>query len=211
MTSRIKLALAVLVISVLLLASMLVLTQWKRAEPSIPQHLAGVLRPFNKPIGEFELRDQHGVTFDQARLLGRWSFVFFGYTYCPDICPTTLAVLSAVQKQLKQAPEVWSDTQVVFASVDPARDTQEKLSSYMDFFNKEFLALTGSKEQIDELVHQFSAAYIIEEETSPGQYLVSHSASIFLSDPKGQLVASFSMPHNPATIASLFRDIRALY
>ena len=203
--------LVVFFISVLLLATLVAMTIRDNSKPTISPNLVGVLNPFARQISEFELTDQHGDTFNRQRLLGEWSFVFFGYTFCPDICPTTLAVLSSMQKQLQQSPQVWSDTQVVFVSVDPQRDTKEKLSSYMDFFNDEFLALTGSKAQIDEIAHQFNAGYIIEPETSPGHYLVSHSAAIFLSDPKGQLVASFSMPHNPATIASLFREIRQTY
>lgn len=204
-------ALNVLVISCLLLASIIAITIWKKPNTPIPENLVGVLSPYPRLISDFELMDHHGVEFDRQRMLGNWSFVFFGYTSCPDICPTTLAVLSSMQKQLKKIPDAWADTQVVFVSVDPQRDTRENLATYMDFFNKEFLALSGSKAQIDEFAHQYNAAYIIEPETSPGQYLISHSAAIFLTDPKGQIVASFSMPHDPETIASQFMEIRASY
>jgi protein SCO1/2 len=203
--------------SILLLISLAILVMVaafvvvKVSKPSIPPELIGVLRPQVSLIREFQLTDQHGEKFDNQSLNGKWSFVFFGYTFCPDICPTTLAVLTAMQKQLQHAPEIWSDTQVVFVSVDPKRDTQEILANYMDFFNKEFYAVTGSRSEIDKLTRQFGAGYIIEPETSPGHYLVSHTGAIFLTDSQGALVASFSMPHDPGLIASLYRQIRKVF
>ena len=203
--------------SILLLISLAVLVMVaafvivKVSKPSIPPELIGVLRPQVSLIREFQLTDQHGEKFDNQSLNGKWSFVFFGYTFCPDICPTTLAVLTAMQKQLQHAPENWYDTQVVFVSVDPERDTQEILANYMDFFNKEFYAVTGSRSEIDKLTGQFGAGYIMEPETSPGHYLVSHTGAIFLTDSQGALVASFSMPHDPGLIASLYRQIRKVF
>ena len=184
---------------------------WGNSKPSIPQDLMGVLRPDPKPISNFQLSDHNGKVFDTKRLQGKWSFVFFGYTFCPDICPTTLAVLTATQKQLQLDPEVWSESQVIFVSVDPDRDTQEKLASYMEFFNQEFIAITGTREEIDNLARQFNALYIIESETQPGFYLVSHTAAIFLVDPQARLVGSFSQPHYPSSINSLFRKIREYF
>jgi protein SCO1/2 len=200
-----------LLISLAILVMVAVFVVVKVSKPSIPPELIGVLRPQVSLIREFQLTDQHGEKFDNQSLNGKWSFVFFGYTFCPDICPTTLAVLTAMQKQLQHAPENWSDTQVVFVSVDPERDTQEILANYMDFFNKEFYAVTGSRSEIDKLTRQFGAGYIIEPETSPGHYLVSHTGAIFLTDSQGALVASFSMPHDPGLIASLYRQIRKVF
>ena len=200
-----------LLISLSVLVMVVAFMVVKVSKPSIPPELEGVLRPQVSLIREFQLTDQHGEKFDIQSLNGKWSFVFFGYTFCPDICPTTLAVLTAMQKQLQHAPEIWSDTQVVFVSVDPERDTQEILANYMDFINKEFYAVTGSRSEIDKLTQQFGAGYIIEPETSPGHYLVSHTGAIFLTDSQGALVASFSMPHDPGLIASLYRQIRKVF
>ena len=200
-----------LLISLSVLVMVVAFMVVKVSKPTIPPELEGVLRPQVSLIREFQLTDQHGEKFDIQSLNGKWSFVFFGYTFCPDICPTTLAVLTAMQKQLQQAPENWSDTQVVFVSVDPERDTQEILANYMDFFNKEFYAVTGSRSEIDKLTGQFGAGYIMEPETSPGHYLVSHTGAIFLTDSQGALVASFSMPHDPGLIASLYRQIRKVF
>lgn len=198
----------ILLLSLLLFGLAIGGIYWEKSRPSIPQDLIGVLRPDPKPISNFQLSDHNGKIFDTKTLAGKWSFIFFGYTFCPDICPTTLAVLTATQKQLQLDPEVWSDSQVIFVSVDPDRDTQEKLASYMEFFNQDFIAVTGMREEIDNLARQFNALYIIEPETQPGFYLVSHTAAIFLVDPRARLVGSFSQPHYPSSINSLFRKIR---
>ena len=201
----------IILFGILLIGIIVGVLAMKNSTRSIPEDLIGVLRPQPKLITDFELTDHHGQPFNAKRLQGRWSFVFFGYTHCPDICPTTLSVLTAMQAKLLEEPEVWSDSQVFFVSVDPERDTLDKLANYMAFFNKEFTAVTGTKESIDNLAQQFSAGYIIEPETRPGYYLVSHTAAIFLADPQARIVGSFSQPHDPATIASLFREIRSFY
>jgi len=101
--------------------------------------------------------------------------------------------------------------QVVFISVDPKRDSTEKLARYMRYFNKKFTGATASKTKIDRLTRQFNAGYIVEPETSPGQYLVAHTSAIFLVDPLGRLVANFSQPHYPNTINELYEKIRIYF
>ena len=173
--------------------------------------LQGVLRPVPKPLQAFELADQYGQPFNLERMKGKWNFVFFGYTFCPDICPTTLSTLTGVNKQLQDDVQGLSDIQVVFVSVDPQRDTPDVIEAYLKYFSEKFLGVTGSREGIDALVAQFGGAYIKEAETSAGQYLVSHTSSIFLVDPQGRLLAAFSPPHNAVTIAEQFRQIRSLF
>ena len=144
--------------------------------------------------------------------VNKWTFVFFGYTSCPDICPTTLYVLNSVQGlEDDKAGGDAIDMQVVFISVDPKRDSTEKLAKYMRYFNKKFIGATASKTKIDRLTRQFNAGYIVEPETSPGQYLVAHTSAIFLVDPLGRLVANFSQPHYPNTISELFEKIRVYF
>ncbi|HHJ17456.1 MAG TPA: SCO family protein [Gammaproteobacteria bacterium] len=176
-----------------------------------PPELQGVLRPEPRPLHAFELTDQHRQPFNLERLKNKWSFVFFGYTYCPDICPTTLSTLTGVVKQLQTDPQGLSNIQVVFVSVDPRRDTPEVLESYLKYFNPAFLGITGAQQAIDSLTRQFGAGYMLEPETPSGEYLVNHTSSIFLVDPHGQLLASFSPPHDPDTIVEQFRQIRALF
>ncbi len=179
-----------------------------------PAELQGVLMPGFKPIQSFQLTDQNGATFGTSRFTDKWSFVFFGYTSCPDICPATLSVLNSVESILKKAPSqseplaTPENTQMVFISVDPKRDTIEKLGTYVGHFNKQFIGATAGKEEIDALARQFGAGYIFEPETAPGEYIVTHASAIFLVDPAGRLVAAFSQPHYANIIATQFKKIR---
>jgi len=184
---------------------------WMLPDKTIPPELQGVLRPEPKPLQAFELRDQHRQAFNLERLKRKWSFVFFGYTHCPDICPTTLSTLTGVIKKLRADPQGLPDTQVVFVSVDPERDTPDILERYMKYFNEAFQGVTGTQQDIDSLTRQFGAGYIKEPETAPGEYLVSHASSIFLVNPQGQLLATFPPPHNPDTIVEQFQQIRSLF
>ena len=180
--------------------------------PERPAELEGVLRPDFKLLLPFKLTDHNNTVLDEKRLQGKWSFVFFGYTSCPDVCPATLYVLSSVHgllvDELGKTPE---DMQVLFISVDPARDTPEKLADYVTYFNKDFIAATADKTEIDNLARQFGAGYILEDEIEPGIYNVSHTSAIFLVDPFGRLAATFSQPHQPSTIVSLYKKIRTYF
>lgn len=184
---------------------------WMLPDKTVPPELQGVLRPEPRPLRTFELSDQYRQAFNLERLKGEWSFVFFGYTYCPDICPTTLSALTGVVKQLQTDPQGLTNIQVVFVSVDPQRDTPDILEAYLKYFNEAFQGVTGAQQDIDSLTRQFGAGYMIEPETRPGEYLVSHTSSIFLVDPYGQLIAAFPPPHDANTIVEQFRQIRSLF
>jgi len=178
---------------------------------TVPPELQGVLRPAPQPLQAFELTDQYRQPASLERLQGKWNFVFFGYTYCPDICPTTLSTLTGVVRQLQGDPQDLADVQVIFVSVDPQRDTPEVIEGYLKYFNEAFVGVTGEQHDIDSLTLQFGAGYMKEPDTTPGQYLVSHTSSIFLVDPHGRLLAAFSPPHDPGTIVDQFRQIRSLF
>jgi protein SCO1/2 len=178
---------------------------------TVPPELQSVLRPEPKPLQAFSLTDQHQQPVNLERLQGKWSLVFFGYTYCPDICPTTLSTLTRVIRQLQNDPQGPANIQVIFVSVDPQRDTPEVIEGYLKYFNEAFVGITGTQQGIDDLSRQFGAGYMKEPDTTPGQYLVSHTSSIFLVDPQGRLLASFSPPHDPNTIVDQFQQIRALF
>ncbi len=122
----------------------------------------------------------------------------------------TLSVLTAVLNELQDYPGEASDVKVVFVSVDPQRDTPEVLVNYMEYFGEGFLGITGTEQQINEFARQFGAGYIKEPERAPGEYLISHTSSVFLVDPQARLLAGFSPPHDAATIAEQYRQIRAL-
>jgi protein SCO1/2 len=176
--------------------------------PAAPPELLGVLRPQYRLIQPFELTDHHQRRFDETNLQDKWTLVFFGYLSCPDVCPLTLNELKVFWRLLQDDTDIQTDNlQVLFVSVDPARDSPQALADYIEHFNREFIAATAPKAQIDSLAKQFGAGYIIEAETAPGQYLVAHSSAIFLIDPLGRSVATFSQPHYASTLATQYRRI----
>jgi len=177
-----------------------------------PQELLGVLRFEPRQLGTLEFIDHNEKLISEDIFNEKWSFVFFGYTSCPDVCPTTLQALQAVIVSIeKDKSDLLPDTQVIFISVDPERDVVSNLHDYVNFYNRDFIGLTGSKENIDNVVRQFGAGYMMEEADSSGQYLVSHSSAIFLVAPDLRLVAAFSQPHIPKTIVAQYKAIRAYF
>lgn len=184
---------------------------WRSANKPVSLELQSVLRAEPRRLQPFSLIDQQLHPFSEANLQGRWTFLFFGYTYCPDICPTTLAILKQVRGLLRQQPEDGANVQVVFVSVDPERDTPALLRNYLQYFDPELIGVTGPMSEIDQLVAQVGAGYRKEPLQGAGQYLISHTASVFLSNPLGQIVASFSPPLYPDKIVDLFRELRGFY
>jgi|TARA_Y100000588_G_scaffold372032_1_gene444101 protein SCO1/2 len=139
-----------------------------------------------KPISPFLLTDQHGAPADNSQFMDHWNLVFLGYTSCPDICPMTLAKLTAIQKQLSQDYKV----QVWFVAVDPKRDTTEKRKAYIDYFNPNFLAVSGPHKQLFPFVRELGLIYAIND-SDQQEYAVDHSASVVLVDPTGSVRAIF--------------------
>ena len=139
--------------------------------------------PMAKPLAPFSLTDQHGNSFTNSQLNNKWSLFFIGYTSCPDVCPTTMGKLTAAYPELLKN----ADLQVVFLSVDPQRDTQAKLLNYMNFFNPEFVAITGGHAQLFPLTRDLGFVYAMIGEGE--DYQVDHSASMALISPDGNKVA----------------------
>jgi len=175
----------------------------------IPTELLAVLRPAPKPLQKFKLTDHNNKTFTLDQLKNTNTLLFFGYTSCPDICPTTLTILNQLYNKLNNNKTTES-YKIVFVSVDSNRDTTEKLSEYMNYFNQEFLAVTGTKTEIDQFTRQFGAGYVIEGDVTEGNYLISHTSSIFLINSQQNFIASFSPPHHADIIASQLQLIEAL-
>jgi protein SCO1/2 len=132
--------------------------------------------------GPFQLIDQSGRSVDQRILKGRWSAVFFGYTFCPDVCPTTLQTLATAQQGLGAQAK---DFQVVFVTVDPARDTPAQLKAYLssDSFPKGAIGLTGTTAQVAAITRAYGV-YFQKQGTGP-DYSVNHSSAIYLMKPNG--------------------------
>ncbi|MCP4699418.1 MAG: SCO family protein [Gammaproteobacteria bacterium] len=197
------------VLSIIMLGAGGVRWMFLRGEPSA--ELRVVLWPQPEALSAFTLVDQRRQSFNLERLKGKWTFIFFGYTHCPDICPVGLTVLSAIYKRIKNLnPEAASNTQTVFVSVDPERDTPELLSDYVAYFNPEFWGVSGSVPEIDKFTRQLHAAYIKEPPGPSGGYLVGHTSTFFLIDPEARLYAFFSQPQIPETIVGQYLEIRSL-
>lgn len=162
-----------------------------------PNELNATYLPGGKPVRGFQLTDHNGEPFDNERLKGRWTWVFFGYTHCPDACPTALAVLNAAADGLhEQAPDL--PLQVLMVSVDPQRDTPQRLASYVPHFNPEFIGATGDDAELTALTRDLGIVYVIHEpEPDRSGYLVDHSTAILLINPEGKLQAIFGQPHTP--------------
>jgi len=145
-----------------------------------------------REIKPFQLTDHHNQTFTKEKLTGKWSWVFFGYTSCPDVCPTTLQELNFVYDDLKLISQ---DTQILLVSVDPNRDTPEKLAQYIAYFNKEFIALTADHGVLFPFARNLGLMYAINEpegeNADKNSYLVDHSASLVLINPQGKIAAIF--------------------
>jgi protein SCO1/2 len=177
---------------------------WKVMQgPPQPSTATLLSLPEPRVIADFALLDDEGQPFSLERLQGHWSLLFFGFTHCPDVCPSALYDLSLIKQNLQQTkPEVAEELQILFVSVDPDRDTPEKLKQYVEYFDPGFTGVTGPLKQLAPLTMQLGVAYRIEEhEPGSQQYNVDHSASILLMDPDGRLHGVFPAPHNPEQMA----------
>jgi len=168
------------------------------------------LFPDPKPLTAFALTDHKNRVFDLASLKGKWSFLFFGFTHCPDICPTTLAVLARARDNIAKNTVGADGIQFVFISVDPNRDTAGKLGQYVDYFDTTFLGVTGDNAQIGNLAGQLGAAYQVAIKPGMENYPVYHSAAVFLMDPRARYHAVFTPPHDAETISRRFKVVREL-
>src|SRR5713101_1808605 len=168
------------------------------------------LLPYPKPLTAFAFTDQENRVFDLSRLKGKWSFLFFGYTHCPDICPTTLAVLARAHGNIVKSTVGAKDVQFVFISVDPDRDTASKLRQYVTFFDATFLGVTGDNAQLGNLAGQLGAAYELAITPGVENYPVYHSAAVFLVDPRARYHAVFAPPLDAESISERFKVLREL-
>ena len=135
--------------------------------------------------GEFELTNQRGERMRLSDLAGKAVMMFFGYTFCPDICPATLSRMREVKGAL--SPDDAARFTGVLVSVDPARDSPERLGQYVEFFDPEFIGLTGSEEEIEDVALRYGAQFMIPEGQPADSYLVNHFSIGYLIDPAGHV------------------------
>ena len=158
-----------------------------------------------RPLTAFVLRDTHRKVFDLSRLRGHWNFLFFGYSHCTDVCPDTLDTF----KQLhKLAGGMSQDVQYVFVSVDPQRDSADRLTKYLEHFDPDIIGATGTDDELVALTGQLSVYYKRQAPLPNGSYGVDHTSAIFLVDPKARLRAVFTDTTNARDIAKGFGTLR---
>ncbi len=171
----------------------------------------------------FMLADQDLRPFTQTQLLGKWTILFFGYTHCPDFCPTTLTALNNAYRRLEQNDAgLAASTQVVFVSVDPFRDSPPVLAEFVRHFNQRFIGATGAPTQLHRLIQPLGASYDYSDPVSgdpigdtlqqPQQkYTVNHGAGFYIFDDKARVVAWVLPPHTSDRIVSVYKFIRGRY
>ena len=180
---------------------------WHHRAPAVDLTTGTFLAPSRK-LPDFSLIDQRGRTFGTANLRGRWSLLFFGYTNCPDFCPTTLTTLAAMQKRLR-ADKMSVLPQVIFVSVDARRDTPAQMAKYVPYFDPEFIGLTAADQPSIEAVAKNLGVSVIIQPASDGSYTVDHSGAIFVFDPHGRLTAILSGPFSVDALQGDFKRIVA--
>lgn len=156
----------------------------------------GEIPPPN-PAPALVLTDQHGQPFDLADQRGKAVLLFFGYTNCPDICPTTLSDFLAIEDALGDRAD---NVAFVLVTVDPARDTLERLAQYLDFFDPGFIGLTGNDEQIAQAKQGYGVYSQFQESTSSLGYLVDHTSALFVIDPDGNYRLVYPYGTDPAIV-----------
>jgi len=171
----------------------------RELDSSVPDLASGTWLPRPKPIADFQLTDHLGRPFTAAGLQGRPSLVFFGFTHCPDVCPTTLVKLAQVKK-VGALPGM----QVLFVSVDPERDTPTALGLYVHVFDPDFIGLTGEPSAIKRIAAEFGVA-VNRVDLPGGDYTMDHSAVVFLLDRRGRMVGVFTPPFD---IQRMAQDLR---
>ncbi|TBW36505.1 SCO family protein [Azotobacter chroococcum] len=175
-----------------------VLNSPRQADPAQLLEAGIVLLPQARPLPPVSLTDQDGQAVALQSLTGKWSLVFFGYTFCPDICPTTLAQLRQLEGLLP--PATRERLQVVMVSVDPQRDTPAQLKQYLAFFDPDYRGLTGELESIQQLASALGIPFI-PGDTGRENYTVDHSGNLALLGPDGTQRGFVRAPLNVARLA----------
>lgn len=175
-------------------------------KPATTALQSGTLLQTPRPLGEFAALDQDGASFTTARLRGRWTLVFPGFTSCPDVCPTTLALLKHVQAGLgAQADRM----QVEFLSVDPERDTPARLKQYVHFFDPSFAAFTAPEPELRKIAQMLGVAYAKVPGATPEAYTMDHSAALILIDPQARIAGYLTPPFDAARLTDDLRGLLA--
>lgn len=151
-------------------------------------------------ILDFSLTNQDSETVTKNDFIGQWSLVFFGFTYCPDVCPTTLAEMNRIAKNVEK-----DNFQVVMISVDPERDTPKQLKSYLEYFNPKFQGWTGALNEIEQLSRQLHVFF--QKQPHGDSYLMDHSSQIILVNPQGEYQGFITEPFDTQKVSDFINQL----
>lgn len=154
---------------------------------------------------DFTLTNQDGEKVTLGDFKGKVVFMFFGYTHCPDICPVTLANLNGAVNELGNDKD---KVRVIFVTVDPERDSQAELKKYVTYFNKDFIGLTGTPDEIKNVADSYHVFYMKEEDGSDNSYLMGHTSSVYLINPEGRIVLRY--PQSKMDPKEIAKDVERI-
>ena len=172
-----------------------------------------IVLPKARELEPFELTGSDGEPFTREDLVGQWSFAYFGFTHCPDICPVTLSVMGRAHQQLLE-PESGAEAkaeafQGIMVSVDPERDTPEVLDEFVTYFSPSFVGVTGTREKIAGLADQVSVAFAaMPDPDAPDGYVVDHTGNIVIINPRGHYQGFIRMPHSAEQVELAYETLR---
>lgn len=185
-----------LILSAVAVVAILGILAWYQFTPQLRNGAAASIG------GPFTLIDQHGNTVTDQSLRGQYLLIYFGYTFCPDVCPTELQAMSQAVDALGSAGDAVTP---VFITVDPARDTVEQLASYAPHFHPRLVALTGTEQQVAAAAKVYRVYYKKAEDAGSTDYLMDHSSIIYLMGPDGAFLTHFSFGTEPGEMAEGMR------
>jgi len=176
----------------------------------LPELVRAVAVMPSKNVNAVDLVDHNNNIINLEQFKKHWTFVFFGFTNCPDVCPATISQLIQVKNGIKKNNQFKDDFKIFFVSVDPKRDSLEHLKQYMTYFDSSFVGMTGSEESIRAFEEKLGAFHKLEAPNSDGGYSVQHTADVFLINDKGMLVAKFQPPMNTDRVVKQFFEFVSL-
>ena len=175
---------------------------------SAPPEAAGIVFDDPQKIDTVQLVDHAGEEFDVERLQNRWSLIYFGFTNCPDLCPLTLTQFAKLDEELGIEPT--PPIQYIFVSVDPDRDTPDRLGAYVEFFLPELIGVTGNSADLEKFASQLAVGFKAHSDEGEN-YPVDHSNAILLVNPAAEFQAVLTAPHTTERLAADFRAIQKWY
>ncbi|RBP49219.1 SCO family protein [Arenicella xantha] len=177
-----------------------------QSAPPQPEFKKLILLPTPRDLAPVTFTDHRGDTVNVDQFQGHWSIIFFGFTHCPDVCPTTMQTLKQVKQRVSEAG-FWSNNKVIMVTVDPERDSVERLANYVPFFDNEFVGLRANVSDTTEFAKQVGVLFFKDKAADNGAYDVDHSAALILINPQGQYAGVITAPHKADEITADLIDL----